>query len=330
MVRWVAVIGWMRPSKSAQDASSASMICGSGSGSAAGGSSCNAEMTCVGGDHRGVSGVIPSARRITRPCGVFASGSKRRPWAVTTHSRVASAARTAASIGNGSGASPATTVIVSAPHTDQLATGVPSGANMPGAATMPTGTPRGNSASFSSPMRAGSAAWPAISRADAKFVTGCAASPTRTYSVPSVARTIGASPGSPFGRIHANSPITPAIITTAAVPKMVARRRAASGSWIMRISPKIRPCSIRRRMNLCPDTWARVVGKSFAMTIPLPREKHLAQSLLRGAYLRERKQLVGAVFLPVCDHVLQLRLAELAVHREDRRGALAVDGRHAF
>ena len=73
---------------------------------------------------------------------------------------------------------------------------------------------------------------------------------------------MGASPGSALGRSHANSAVIAAMSSTATTLNIVARCRDANGSWIIRISPKISPCSTLRRMKRCPDTWARVVGSN--------------------------------------------------------------------
>ena len=124
------------------------------------------------------------------------------------------------------------------------------GENSDGAPGMPTSGPCGCSAIWLPRTLCGLSAFPAISRADARFSAGYNLSPTRTYSAPeSRSAMIGVSFSAPDGLMKeynkAPRQITPAAETDATTASVCRR----PGSISIRTRQRVNAIAVRRARN---------------------------------------------------------------------------------
>ena len=164
--------------------------------------------------------------------------------------------------GSRAGASPTMTVVlVASSQTAHPDSSSPSGAAIAaGAPGIPTNGPRLALWIAEALTASGFAGVPAMSRAEARFSTGCTTSPIRTYSAPeSRTMTICELPRVLGGRRNARMAHAATMITARMTPATNESDCARSGSSSIRTSPRTSACSIRRNRNRYPLTCSRVV-----------------------------------------------------------------------
>ena len=146
------------------------------------------------------------------------------------------------------------------PHDPSVDSALPCGGKSDGPRS-PINSPRDRDAKFLLDTRWASSALPTTSRAEARSVTGCSVSLTRTNIWPvSAAMRIVWSPIAGSGRIIAIIPAPAIPRTLSTTPIAKARRRLPGTSWTMRVSAQTKACSSCLRTNRYPANCALDVG----------------------------------------------------------------------